>query len=215
MASISAPTYAKTADIVIEGRIGNNMKQASETLSALASKQKTINVVIDSPGGSVYAGWYFISTIQQAQASGVVIDCYVSGMAASMAFQILSFCDGKYSLPYAMLLWHPVRAGGRAFTPNEAHILARSLREMEGQLIKELRQNFTFANNFFRFHYRAETLHVGISLEKRIPELKLTKKVPASGDKTVVAKDAGFSFQRRLLDYAHPAAIEIYNGRGN
>lgn len=203
-----------SADLVIQDRIGNNMKTASAAVAKLADKQDTINILIDSPGGSVYAGWEFIRTMRHAQARGVTFNCYVSGMAASMAFQILSFCDGKYALSYSMLLWHPVRAGSmRGLTPTEARNLAKSLKEMAAQLISELRANIQFESKYFWHHYHQETLHVAEMLEKNVPDIKVVKRIPVINEKTVVAKEAPmFQFKIGILDYMHPTAAKIYYG---
>lgn len=203
------------ADLVIQGEIGSNMRAASEAVLKLtAAKQDTINILIDSPGGSVYAGWNFINVLKQAQASGVTVNCYVSGMAASMAFQILSFCDGRYTLPYSMLLWHPVRAGSRSgFTPREARHLARHLREVVQQLISELRSNFSISDKFFWHHYRQETLHLAKMLEGEIGGLEFVDSVPTITKDTAIAREIGFSFSINSLKYMHPQAVKVYYGR--
>lgn len=206
-------SVAQTADIVIEGRIGQNMAKASEALVKVAAKQDKVNIVIDSPGGSVYAGWTFIRTLRQVQARGVTVDCYVSGMAASMAFQILSFCDGKYSLSYALLLWHPVRATvPEGITPRFARLLAKDLRDMEKQLVKELRNNLTFDDDFFSYHYIQETLHLATTLRDEVPGIKLVETVPKSDKDTVVAADRGMFFTLGSMDYANPTALRIFYG---
>lgn len=210
MLACAAPAMADTADLLIEGRIGRNMQPLAAGLKKLAQTKDHINIVIDSPGGSVYAGWHFISAMKQVQAAGVTLDCYVDGMAASMAFQILSFCNGKYSLPYSTLLWHPVRASGSGgLTPEQAANLAGALKEMGDYLISELRENFTIKDEVFWSHYYQETLHLARMVVPSLPELGLKDQAPTITKDTVVARDTGFFFKRGL-DYAHPYAVELW-----
>lgn len=68
----------------------------------------TIDVLINSPGGSVYHGTTVVDLMTMARARGVTTRCYVGGMAASMAFIILAHCDERYVLPHSKLLFHPI-----------------------------------------------------------------------------------------------------------
>ena len=72
-------------------------------------KGKKVVLLINSPGGDVYPGLQFIDAMEAVKTRGVKITCVVSNMAASMAFQILSKCDSRYSLANSLLLWHPMK----------------------------------------------------------------------------------------------------------
>lgn len=129
-----------------------------------AEGTKSMLMVINSPGGEVYSGQLLIQAMQMAQEQGVHFRCIVSTIAASMAFQILSYCDEKMALPGSLLLWHPVRInfggfGGTTLTPNQAKELSVELSRLETVLVSELRRNFSgVPKNFFYHHYNAETL---------------------------------------------------------
>lgn len=68
----------------------------------------TIDVLINSPGGSVYDGTTVVDLLTMAKARGITVRCYVGGMAASMAFIILANCNERYVLPHSKLLFHPI-----------------------------------------------------------------------------------------------------------
>jgi len=153
-----------------------------------------------------------MSVMRQAQAKGVELNCYVTGMAASMAFQILAFCDNKYALPYSMLLWHPVRATNiRSLTPDQSRTLARHLVELEKYLIDELRSNFDIEDEVFWHHYHEETLHLARMVAPNLKDLKLVDLAPERTDKTYRANSRGlFGRVKGDINYIHPAAEAVF-----
>lgn len=209
------PRASADADLVIAGVIGQQMGQASTDLLKLAETKKYVNILIDSPGGSVYAGWDFMSTMQQVKASGTRLDCYVTGMAASMAFQILNYCDNRYALPYSTVLWHPVRiSSDRNITPQKALETYRSLVYIERELVGQLRETFTPPAKYFRFHYQVETLHLARSVNAAVPNyLKIVTKAPKITDSTKVPKSQSFFFKKSSVQYIHPRALKLYQTR--
>lgn len=157
-----APALVTERTLGINGPIGGRMAFAvANSVARLASQDSRdpIQLVINSPGGSVEAGMFIVSAVELAKARGFKIQCYVPGFAASMAFQILAHCDERYVLRNSYLLWHPVRASIRAaLTATEAAILAGDLAETETMLIDDLRSRFKVSDEFFHRHYVAETL---------------------------------------------------------
>jgi len=121
----------------LDHEIGAPTIAAANDLIALASASKDpIEVYIDSPGGSVYAGMVFIEAMEKVKEQGVVIKCYVPQFAASMAFTIFTQCSERYALPYAQLLFHAPRIGGMfLLTPPVAMYLASRLFELDSMLL--------------------------------------------------------------------------------
>ena len=96
-----------TACILLYGEIGGfdgvNDKDIVCELYEYASMYKGIDVRINSPGGSVYAGMAIFNALRASDAD---ITIYVDGIAASMA-SVIALC-GKpvYMSQYARLMLH-------------------------------------------------------------------------------------------------------------
>lgn len=69
---------------------------------------KPIKLYINSPGGSVNAGWEIIDTMNAIKSPVHTIN---TAMCASMASVILSFGEKRYSLPHARVMIHEVSSG--------------------------------------------------------------------------------------------------------
>lgn len=153
-------------NVVIYGPIDRAILDKADNLLSKAEEHGDVSVLINSPGGGVMAGYQFIQAIKIAQERGSTVSCYVSGMAASMAFQILAHCDKRYALRYSLLLWHPVRVGGlMVLTPDRAEHLASTLRSVERQLRDELLSAMPISPGEFDFHYRGETMWTAQQLQ--------------------------------------------------
>ena len=105
---------AKTQVIEIIGVINGRsiVPLISDLYKMINTTTQDIHIVLNSPGGGIYVGLQFINAIEAAKSKGVKVKCYVSGIAASMAFQILTHCNERYALRYSLLLWHPPRVAG-------------------------------------------------------------------------------------------------------
>ncbi len=129
------------------------------------STGRDVTVVISSPGGEVTSGTALINQMKQAQSVGVQFHCYVLDMAASMAFQILTHCDSRYSLDTSYLLWHGVRVGIMGIVTEEA---ARSimvdLRRFNDTITSQLTDTMALSSKEIRKHFLAETLWSGKQL---------------------------------------------------
>ncbi len=93
-----------------------------------------IMVVIDSPGGSVSAGWDIVKAIQS---SPVPVSCIVEGEADSMAFVILQSCSSRAMLPTSRLMIHQPYAylpAGPAHIPDLKGLLS-DLESLADQMI--------------------------------------------------------------------------------
>lgn len=79
-----------------------------EALADALDGQKVINLIITSPGGSVAAGVHFINKVEALRNQGKLerLDCYIRGMAASMAAVISAYCDTVYIHKFALFMIH-------------------------------------------------------------------------------------------------------------
>jgi ATP-dependent Clp protease protease subunit len=76
------------------------------------SAKKPAYLVIDSPGGSVAAGFDFIHMLQAVKDDlGLRLTCIITSKAYSMAAIIQSFCSTTYALPTASLMYHQAYYG--------------------------------------------------------------------------------------------------------
>jgi ATP-dependent Clp protease protease subunit len=156
--------------IFIEGRVAQpGILQQADDLSVMATESNDpILIYINSPGGQVFAGLQFINSMRFAKAKGIELKCYVTGMAASMAFQFLAECTERYALAYSLLLWHPVRTSGfMTMTPLRARYIADDLTRIEGILVAPLKEALDISPASFNWHYINETMWTahGLSLE--------------------------------------------------
>lgn len=144
------------------------------------AKSKTLDIVINSPGGSVVAGFEFLSLMAAAQDSGYNIRCFVYHVAASMAFQILLQCNERYTLDNAFLLWHRARIMmggmfGSAVTGPQLAVLGRALQDTDAYIYSDLRSKLTGASDSYtRYHFENETLHLGKHLSQHLPDFITT-----------------------------------------
>jgi len=101
--------------------------------------QKDIQLYINSPGGSVYAGLAIYDTIQYVKPDVATI-CI--GIAASMgAFLLSSGARGKrYTLPNSKILLHQVMGGAKG-QATDIEIQAREVLSIKKQLNKILAHN--------------------------------------------------------------------------
>lgn len=96
--------------VKVYGEIGNQMLLKAQELQSLSIQSlEPITIVVNSPGGSVFLGDIFITAMRQVQGLGVKLHCVSPVLAASMGFNILTFCDKVYVFELTKLLYHPVR----------------------------------------------------------------------------------------------------------
>lgn len=180
LSSLSA--YGRTVTVNLEdkdtidlnGVIGAYLTNpAINRIHERAGKAKVITLAINSPGGEIYNGQRLISAMLMAKSRGTKFRCTVTTIAASMAFQILSFCDERLVLAKSLLLWHPPRIsmggfGGVTLTPRESGAITRELVRLERALTADLLDNLPFPTKVFWKNYHDETLWFGEELAARI-----------------------------------------------
>ena len=104
-AQSAVPDFSKS--ILLMGEIGANALGIADKIEqASRTEDRNINIIINSPGGSVELGVSIISAIEIAKARGKTVTCIVTSQAASMAFYTLAHCTTRYALTYSFLLFH-------------------------------------------------------------------------------------------------------------
>lgn len=171
----SPKSTALTVDrtVMIEGVIaGAGLKAIGAQLVAWSVQKPAVpvNIIIDSPGGSVYSGTMFINQMEAVRGRGTPVRCFVSGMAASMAFSILLHCDERYALANSYLLWHPVRAQPGPVTGREAEAIGRAIQALDRWILIDLARTLRLQQATLRYHFYNETMHYGRELAAMDPE---------------------------------------------
>ncbi len=159
-----------TRSIYISGEVDAGIIDKAARVTDLAkASSEPIDIVINSPGGSVLAGLQFLSAMDVAKARGVTFRCVVPFLAASMGFQIFANCDERYALKYAMLLWHPVKISGTLSYDDMLYASDR-IRALERPLMRQLLQVLGISRKVFWYHYRHETLWLANEFEDLSPK---------------------------------------------
>lgn len=169
--AVSTPSIDPKRLIRIEGTIGGQvLRDAQKLLNLSDGSTKPVSVLINSFGGEVLSGLQFVSAMNIAQTRGVKIHCYVSNVAMSMAFFILTHCDTRYALQYSLFLWHPAKAGLLgSFTSRELRNISDDLAQLENPLILDMIKRTRIEEKKFRKHYEAETVWTTESLQDVAP----------------------------------------------
>ena len=157
----------------IDTEIARNMSGVQAKLLAFAADGTgtPVDIVLDSPGGSVFTGFQFVNAMEEVKGRGITIRCFVNGIAASMAFQILVHCNERYSLSRSFLLWHGVRTGVRGpVTSRTAAALHADLAAIDKVILGELRESLGISEEEMQFHFNQETLHIGDNLATMAPK---------------------------------------------
>ena len=102
------------------------------------SNSLPINMYIQSPGGSVYAGLAIMDTMRMIKAP---VHTMAVGMTASMGTIILSAGEKghRYALPHATIHMHPTGGGAQGYT-EDVRIAYREQERLEKQLFHLLAQ---------------------------------------------------------------------------
>jgi ATP-dependent protease ClpP protease subunit len=154
-----------------------SLKEPTLTLAklSLSNNPGVVDMIIDSPGGRVDAGFQFIILMKQFQRAGGIIRCSVVSMAASMAYHIFLHCNERHALEESLLLWHRARVnvGGFMGTPmtyNEASALAVQLKQLDDHIFLDISRAMSGASDkFLRYHFERETMHVASVLSLSVP----------------------------------------------
>ncbi len=160
--------------MVIDGVISSgNISHLGDLLLSM-DNSGPIDIVISSPGGDVVTGFSFVTSMKAAQARGRTLRCFVTDVAASMAFQILVNCDERYTLDRAFLLWHRARVYvggifGAPMTAPAAQHLSTQLEMLDSMILNETNDALDTNKEWVSYHFEHETLHVGKNLAESLP----------------------------------------------
>lgn len=113
--------------------------------------EREVQIYINSPGGSIYAGLAIYDTMQQIQAP---VSTYAVGVTASMGTVLLAAGDEgrRYALPHSTIHMHPAGGGAQGYTP-DVEIQYKELKRMQdllhgilsrhtGQTTKQIAEDF-------------------------------------------------------------------------
>lgn len=128
-------------DIVTEkyddDETSTDLKQFKELVEGLSGGQ-TLNIYLNSGGGSVFAASAMVSMLKRAQERGVKVISYIDGLAASAASLFPMVADEAHIYPNSMLMIHkPIIAFFLAvYNANDLYKIADELESVEnGTLI--------------------------------------------------------------------------------
>jgi ATP-dependent protease ClpP protease subunit len=161
------PSKVMVIDGPITGQSIAPLKQALLQELADGKVRPELQLIINSPGGSVFAGFQFLSIMKAAKAEGMRVVCIVPGLAASMAFQILTQCDERHVLNESMLLWHRARVMGinGPMTAPQAEHLGRQLQETDDSIMDQLAAALSsMTRDAIVYHFERESFHGGSAL---------------------------------------------------
>lgn len=100
---------------------------------------KTLNVVIGSPGGNVFAGLAIFDALQSFRDNGGKVITEARGYAASMGAIILQAGDERIARKNARILIHEVRTFGWGVdTASQSEEKAKEMKKVNLQLVKIL-----------------------------------------------------------------------------
>ncbi len=103
------------------------------------NKTLPVNLYINSPGGSVYAGMAIYDTMQMIKAP---VHTFAVGVTASMGTALL--CAGepgcRFTLPHATIHLHPAGGGAQGYT-EEVGIAYREQERLQAQLFHLIGKN--------------------------------------------------------------------------
>jgi len=178
-----AESFNPETTIIIKGPIaGQTMGPITEKLDELLmydQAPKAVTLILDSPGGSVYAGFRFIAQMKSLQGKGTKFVCYVPGLAASMAFHILTHCDTRTVLQESALLWHRARIFMMfsVMTAPASSAIARDLQSIDEHILKDVSAALKrdMSNEDIVYHFEHETLHIGQRLCNSAPNFCVAK----------------------------------------
>ena len=170
---LAAPSIDKDRVILVEGAITRRTTEAmrQEITEMEKDTSRPIDMVFDSPGGELLSGYLLVDRMEAARAKGVKIRCFVRGLAASMAFQMLLHCDERFATPHALLLWHPVRIFWMGpLTAADAVLVAKHLKAANRTVLDDLKKYLTdLSPQDLLWHHRQESLHQAVALQRIAP----------------------------------------------
>ena len=109
VSSVAAAVSVPDSAIVIRGVIQDPRLTAALAITAeaaLLKEKKVMSLFINSPGGSSMIAVDSITVLQDFKNRGGFLSCYVTGMIASAAFDIMTQCSEVYAEAGTLLMFH-------------------------------------------------------------------------------------------------------------
>lgn len=154
----------------VKGEIAvNSFKIAANIEKAADGSGAPIHLIINSGGGSVALGSQILSAVTLAKSRGHEIRCYVPNFAASMAFQVFIYCDKRYALKNALLLWHPMKSSIRGATAENLLYEGKRLQAWEKPFINDLLKALKIPYKTFQYHRQNETMWMAYEFKNLTP----------------------------------------------
>lgn len=147
---------------VVDGRAMALAKQ----IEKLSRTREPIDMLINSPGGSMEVGMVIVDAMRLAKKRGVKFRCASAVMAASMAFIMLAECQERYVLANTRLLFHPVSISGGGIRIQELIVGLHETIDEERAIMADLQKVMKLRWKDFHRHYFAETFWAGYRLAK-------------------------------------------------
>lgn len=174
-------------DVIDGSQLG--LAQKIDDLASDGTGQ-TIDILVNSPGGSVLIGYMIADSIKAARAKGVKVRCAVGILAASMAFNLLASCSERYALQHAALLFHPPRIYSKeALTVpillKAAEDLQRTINNTSGEIMDMLGMD----EEQFSHHFFAETMWQAQDIVAESPHKWISIVSEIKGSKLVFTPD--------------------------
>ena len=131
---------------------------------------KSVDLLINSPGGDVNGGLELITHMDAFKANGGDIRCFVYGNATSMAFWILTHCTKRYAVTNSHLLFHRVRVFYRGpVTGPMAKQLIVELDQIDARMLQDLDDALEMPLDTIQKHWDSETDWQALALDAAAP----------------------------------------------
>lgn len=128
---------------------------------------KPVDIILDTPGGSVMEGLDFIAVMKEIKSQGGIVRCTVANNAHSMGFTILTECSERYALTTAFVMWHFPRSGvGQPLAADEFLKIGKSLKVMELELLNKLQKVIPLPAAVVKQRYYDEEFQSADTLDK-------------------------------------------------
>jgi ATP-dependent protease ClpP protease subunit len=128
-------------------------------------------LVIDSEGGSLFAGIIMLNRLRELRANDVKVHCYVVDEAMSMAYWLLSECDQRFTTAYAQLLWHPAyRIESEGIDAPAMKAGAEELEMRQAFIKKRIQEEMKIDPILYEYYAVNQFIWIGVSLSERFPE---------------------------------------------
>jgi ATP-dependent protease ClpP protease subunit len=170
--SVYAADFQPTKDrtTIIAEEIDDSGTTIAGRIETMSKTPGNIDLIISSPGGSVYYGLKITNAIRIAKHRGVAVRCAVVDIAASMAMLILDQCSERYILHDASVLWHDAATGTRErIRTDDAKGMAATLEQFEVYM-QEMREHLRLDQATFDVYRRGEVLILAQQLIKLSPD---------------------------------------------